>query len=167
MLEPLVRAHARHLFPALSVPLIYRFIPQEPPASLLELEARYQRLESRTSPAGDELWLNWALRLKLEGQYIGTVQATISSAHSPLIAYELSPDFWGQGYATESCSRVITSLFTDYGVTEIMAEVDTRNLASCKLLERLGFQRILTRERADFFKGEYSDEHTYQLIRNV
>ena len=167
LLEPLVKAHARHLFVVLSDPLIYRFITQDPPRSLPELGARYQQLESRTSPAGDELWLNWALHLKLEAQYIGTVQATVRSNHSSLIAYELSPQYWGQGYGTECCSRVIEILFADYNVTEIMAEVDTRNAASCRLLERLAFQKVMTRERADFFKGAYSDEYTYKLSRKV
>jgi [ribosomal protein S5]-alanine N-acetyltransferase len=83
------------------------------------------------------------------------------------LAYELSPEFWGHGYATEACLRVIESLFTDYNVAEIMAEVDTRNEASCKLLERLSFKRITLRAGADFFKGESSDEYTYKLSRRT
>jgi RimJ/RimL family protein N-acetyltransferase len=165
ILEPLRRRHAQHLFPALSDTRIYTFIPQDPPTSLLALENRYQQLESRKSPAGDETWLNWAIRLKQPDKYIGTVQATILSDHSSLLAYELSTDFQGNGYATESCARVIESLFADYETVEIVAEVDTRNAASCRLLERLSFERVLTRVGADFFKGEKSDEYTYKLSR--
>jgi RimJ/RimL family protein N-acetyltransferase len=165
ILEPLRRRHARHLFPALSDPRIYTFIPQDPPTSLLALENRYQQLESRKSPDGDEAWLNWAIRLKQHGEYIGTIEATIRQDQSSLLAYELSTDFRGNGYATESCARVIESLFADYDVVEIIAEVDTRNEASCKLLERLSFERVLTRPHADFFKGESSDEYTYKLYR--
>jgi ribosomal-protein-alanine N-acetyltransferase len=165
ILEPLRRRHARHLFSALSDTRIYTFIPQDPPASLLALENRYQQLESRKSPAGDEAWLNWAIRLKQPDKYIGTVQATVRQDQSSLLAYELSADFWGNGYATESCARVIESLFADYGVVEIIAEVDTRNAASCRLLERLSFEKVWTRVGADFFKGESSDEHTYKLSR--
>lgn len=165
ILEPLRKRHARHLFPALSDTRIYNFIPQDPPSSLLALENRYQQLESRKSPAGDEAWLNWAIRLKQRGEYIGTIQATIRQDQSSLLAYELSTDFRGHGYATESCARVIESLFADYDVVEIIAEVDTRNEASCKLLERLSFERVLMREGADFFKGERSDEYTYKLYR--
>jgi ribosomal-protein-alanine N-acetyltransferase len=165
ILEPLRREHARRLFHALSDTRIYIFIPQDPPASLLALENRYRHLESRKSPSGDEAWLNWAIRLKQEGEYIGTVQATVHRDQSSLLAYELSTDFWGNGYATESCARVIESLFTDYDVMEIIAEVDTRNAASCRLLERLSFERVSERAGADFFKGERSDEYTYKLFR--
>lgn len=167
ILEPLCREHAAHLFSVLSDPRIYTFIPQVPPASVPALEARYRQLESRMSSSGEELWLNWAVHLKERGIYIGTVQATILSNQSSLLAYELSPDFWGQGYATEACLRVVESLFTDYDVSEIVAEVDTRNEASCKLLERLSFKRIKMRAGADFFKGEASDEYTYKLCRRI
>ncbi|MDT4953429.1 MAG: [ribosomal protein S5]-alanine N-acetyltransferase [Acidobacteriota bacterium] len=163
ILEPLRREHARHLFPALSDARIYTFIPQDPPSSLLALENRYQQLESRESPDGDEVWLNWAIRLKQQDKYIGTVQATVRQNGSSLLAYEFSPDFWGNGYATESCLRIIESLFADYGVVVVIAEVDTRNAASCNLLERLSFERVSTRKDADFFKGQRSDEHTYRL----
>ena len=64
----------------------------------------------------------------------------------------LAPQFWKQGYAYEACKSLISILWRDYNITEIIAEVDTRNLASFKLLERLGFIRIETRENADFFK---------------
>jgi RimJ/RimL family protein N-acetyltransferase len=167
ILEPLRRRHAAHLFPALSDRRIYTFIPQDPPTSLLALENRYQQLERRKSPLGDEVWLNWAIRLKQPREYIGTVQATVRQDHSSLLAYELSTDFQGKGYATESCARVIESLFADYGVIEIIALVDTRNAASCRLLERLSFERVSMREGADFFKGERSDEYTYKLSREI
>lgn len=165
ILEPLRRQHAVQLFPVLSDRRIYTFIPQDPPSSLLALENRYQQLENRRSPAGDEAWLNWAILLKQPREYIGTVQATICQDQTSLLAYELSTDFQGKGYATESCARVIESLFADYGVVEIIALVDTRNAASCRLLERLSFERVSMREGADFFKGESSDEYTYKLTR--
>jgi ribosomal-protein-alanine N-acetyltransferase len=163
ILEPLLPEHASHLFSALSDARIYTFIPQNPPSSVFALENRYRQLESRKSPAGDEAWLNWAIRLKQARKYIGTIQATVRQNGSSLLAYEFSPDFWGNGYATESCWRVIESLFADYDVVEVVAEVDTRNAASCNLLERLSFERVSTRKGADFFKGEHSAEHTYRL----
>lgn len=167
VLEPLRREHAAHLFALLMDQRIYRFIPQNPPASLQALEARYQQLENRKSPGGDERWLNWAIKLKDADNYIGTIQATVRNDHTSLLAYELSPDFWGHGYATEACSVVIENLFADYAVAEIIAEVDTRNTASHKLLERLSFRRTAERRRADFFKGAYSDEYTYKLSTKI
>ncbi len=164
-LEPLRREHAEQLFAALSDQRIYLFIPPKPPASLQMLEARYQKLETRQSPSGDEAWLNWAIYLKAQDKYIGTVQTTVRENLTAQIAYELAPDYWRQGYATEACLRIIEYLFADYHLTEIFAEVDTRNAASWRLLEKLGFERTKTQPNADYFKGEQSDEYTYRLAR--
>jgi RimJ/RimL family protein N-acetyltransferase len=71
--------------------------------------------------------------------------------------------FWGYGYAQEACRRLLKLLFAVYHVEDVRAEVDTRNHASWTLLERLGFRRIVIRQAADHFKGESSDEYTYEL----
>lgn len=166
-LEPLSESHAAALFPLLSDPRMYAFIPQDPPEDLEALASRYRFLESRRSPEGDEEWLNWAVRSKAaDGTCLGTVQATIRSDRRAQIAYEIGVPYWRRGYATEACARLIRELF-DEGVVEIWAELDTRNVASIRLLERLGFIRGGLRRNADHFKGSDSDEWTYALSRPV
>ena len=164
LLEPLSEEHALHLFASLSDPRIYTFIPQDAPISLLELQSKYRQLESRQSPAGDELWLNWAIQIRDCGRYIGLVEATIREDKTALFAYELNPEYWHRGYATEACLRVIELLFNECEVKEIIAAVDTRNEASYKLLERLSFQRVAILEKVDYFKGWESDEYIYKLV---
>jgi len=46
-------------------------------------------------------------------------------------------------------------------VREVRALLDTRNDASSRLLERLGFQRVQLIKNADDFKGAPSDEYEY------
>lgn len=164
-LEPQRESHAAELFAILSDPRLYEFIPQDPPQTLAVLAARFQRLETRISPSGDEIWLNWVVRSKSEKKCLGRVQATIRQDGSALIAYEIGTAFWGQGYAVEACGRVIQALFADYQADQIVADVDTRNLASIRLLERLGFQLSAHRPNADFFKGSISHEFIYTLPR--
>ena len=164
LLEPLLLRHAAALYGILRDPRIYRYIPQEPPEALEALEQRYQMLESRRSPQGDEAWLNWAIRLKEAPRYVGRVEASVLPDGTAQIAYELSPGFWGAGYATEACRRVLSLLFSGYRVGEVTAEVDTRNGASISLLERLGFERVGYQAEADYFKGSPSDEYTYRLL---
>ena len=162
-LEPLLPYHASVLFSVLAEPQIYTYIPEEPPTDQEQLWQRYQRLATRRSPEGDELWLNWALQRKQEQDYIGVLQATVYIDHAT-IAYLLHPACWGYGYALEACRRLLTRLVETYNVERVQAEVDTRNHASWTLLERLGFRRIALRQAADHFKGESSDEYTYELI---
>jgi len=162
-LEPLRAAHAAELFAVLSDQRLYRWIPQDPPASLDALAWRYGMLEGRLSPEGDEVWLNWVLRLVPGGACVGTVQVTVRADRSAYLAYELSVDAWGRGYASEACATVLQLLATTFGVGRVEAEVDTRNSASIRLLERLGFSRANLKHDADFFKGAASDEYLYEL----
>ena len=163
LLEPLAVSHATALFEALQAPALYTYIPQDPPSSLEALMARYAALASRRSPDGQEDWLNWALRQRKTGIYVGTVQATVRADHTALLAYMIFPAFWRQSYARESCARVLAHLFEDYYVGRVAAEIDTRNTASNQLVASLGFARVATTPGADFFKGATSDEYRYEL----
>ncbi|BAZ11831.1 putative acetyltransferase [Calothrix sp. NIES-4071] len=162
LLEPLKLTHAVALYQLLQDKRIYEYIPTSAPASLEILEQRYQKLETRLSPDGSEAWLNWAVYIKEYKAYAGYIEATVLPGVAR-IAYILAPQFWKQGYAYEACKCLISILWRDYNITEIIAEVDTRNLASFRLLERLGFTHIETRKNADFFKGVSSDEYIYRL----
>lgn len=163
VLEPLGPEHAKVLYDAVCDERIYRFIPQEPPSSVQALQKLYTDWSSRRSPDKSEAWLNWAMRLQESRTYVGTLQATVRKDRTSLIAYSVFPDHWKQGFAVEGCRRILDHLKIDYCVFTVYADVDTRNLASIRLLERLGFERLALNKNADFFKGNASDEFRYQL----
>jgi ribosomal-protein-alanine N-acetyltransferase len=164
-LEPLTPQHAPQLFPVLSDQRLYTYIPDDPPAGIAGLTARYQLLATRVSPEGDALWLNWALKRRHEADYIGFVQATLTADQPAYLAYLLGSAFWGHGYAQEACTRLLVLLFESYDSACVQAEVDTRNQASRRLLKRLGFTQTALRPAADYFKGSSSDEYTYELTK--
>jgi RimJ/RimL family protein N-acetyltransferase len=110
------------------------------------------------------VWFNWVARSRADGRCLGRVEVTLREDGRAWLAYEIGPEYWRQGFATEACGRVIEALF-DSGVGEVIAEVDTRNEASIRLLERLGFARGALKKDADTFKGSTSDEWTYRLAR--
>jgi ribosomal-protein-alanine N-acetyltransferase len=57
----------------------------------------------------------------------------------PEIGYILHPQFTGQGYGIEAVSAVVDRALYVRGLPRIIADVDPRNVASLKLLGRLGF----------------------------
>jgi [ribosomal protein S5]-alanine N-acetyltransferase len=162
-LEPLKQHHATQLYSLLQDERIYTYIPQDPPLSLEVLKQRYQKLERRLSPDSDQVWLNWAVYIQESKTYAGYIEATVLPDRSAGIAYILAPMFWRQGYAREACEQILNVLSKDYGILMVTAEVDTRNTASVRLLEHLGFMYVETRKDADFFKNSSSDEYVYQL----
>jgi RimJ/RimL family protein N-acetyltransferase len=160
ILEPLTAGHAQKLFDSFSDPNLYTFLPGEPPVSVEALRERYQRLERRRSPDGSELWLNWAGR-QHNGAYVGLVEATVHADATAHVAYFVFAPFQRQGFAREALEAVLAHLKNDAGVPEARALLDTRNEASWRLLERLGFRRGRTIKAADRFKGSASDEFEY------
>lgn len=166
-LEPLVASHAAAIYEQMLDERLYQFIPQSPPTSLQALGSRYCTLFSRLSPDGQEAWLNWVVRLREPGKYIGTLEATIYPNCTAAIAYMIFPLFWQQGYAKEGCKRLLNHLFKDYNVSVVSAEIDTRNIASIKLVEALRFKRVSTQTNADFFKGAVSHEYRYECVSSL
>jgi ribosomal-protein-alanine N-acetyltransferase len=161
-LEPLRASHAAEMFDHLSNPDHYTFIPQNPPTSLEVLRERYERLETRRSPNGEQLWLNWAIRLAT-GEAAGLIQATVYPDGRGAMAYELFQAFQGRGIATEAMRAVLDHLRAKARLARATALVDTRNVKSIRLLERLGFERKRFIKDADTFKGSTSDEFEYEL----
>lgn len=107
--------------------------------------------------------MNYAVFDKKENVYKGTLQATIIKNAETYIAYEVFPEYWKKGIAKECVSKLINILFNEFKTETITAHIDTRNTASLKLLESLGFKCVKEIKNADFFKGSNSDEFVYEL----
>jgi RimJ/RimL family protein N-acetyltransferase len=137
-LEPLIAAHADELFIQLSDPQVLTFIDNVPPPTVAELRKRYRRLESRCSPDGSEEWLNWAVML--DGRAIGFVEATVRMNGRIALAYGLGRTYWSQGYGTEAVRTMVHFLASHFPGALFEATVDERNVASRRLLERIGLE---------------------------
>ena len=166
-LEPILPAHAARLNEPLQDERLYRFIPQDPPASLRALKDRYDFLSARRSPDGREAWLNWAMRERSSGDYAGTLETTVHDNRTATVAYTVFVPHQRRGFAAEACGRLLDHLFEDYRVGVVAAEIDTRNAASIALVESLGFERVGFQENADYFKGSSSDEYRYEIKESV
>ena len=148
VLEPLVVAHAEQMFEVLNESLLYRFLDNPPPPSIEHLRGVYSRLESRASPSGSQLWLNWAL-IPRGKSAIGYVQATIIAGEAAWVAYLLASKAWGRGYATEAMQGMLAHLAISYDVVVCRATVEAENQASIHLLERLAFNRASAQDLED------------------
>jgi ribosomal-protein-alanine N-acetyltransferase len=145
VLEPLTVAHTEAMFPVLSDPKLYRYLDYGPPPSLDHARGVYTRLQQGASPDGRETWLNWMLCL--DGAIaIGYVQATLVSPNTAWIAYFLSSNHWGNGYAYSATKAMLRHLIERYDVDDFLATVETANARSISLLERLEFERAASHD---------------------
>ena len=84
---------------------------------------------------------------------------------SASLGYCLTDAAWGHGYATEAAHRLLQWAFDTLDLNRVQAEADTRNVASARVLEKLGFVREGTLREDCVVNGEVSDSWVYGLIR--
>ena len=84
---------------------------------------------------------------------------------SASMGYCLDDAAWGRGYATEAGRAVLQWAFDALDLNRVQAEVDTRNAASARVLEKLGFLREGTLREDCIVDGEVSDSWVYGLLR--
>ena len=95
-----------------------------------------------------------AVELKSSHKMIGNVYMGKREFEALEIGYVFNRNYWGHGYAFESCKALMQQAFSN-GIHRIYAECDPRNKRSWKLLEALGFQREAhLRKNVYFWKDE-------------
>ena len=101
-------------------------------------DAACKKLESWIS---DNTGLYFCIRASKTNDFVGII--SITKHHDDIfkeLAYQFLPQFWGMGMATESISAILELLRKNISIKELIAETQSRNLSSCRLLEKLGFE---------------------------
>lgn len=106
----------------------------------------HRSLQKLTDPSTNDLY--WTVYDFRSNQFIGFVSITPHHNGDDLeISYQFSPNIWGRGYATEVIHQLINFGFSTLQITKLVAETQTANIASCKLLEKVGMhvEHVVTR----------------------
>jgi [ribosomal protein S5]-alanine N-acetyltransferase len=164
VLEPMAPAHAELLFDALQDARIYEWISNRPSDNVEALRARWESARARNA-AGEDVSLNWALRRRSDGAYVGKCDVEMSGAGiASNVGYLIFPLYWNSGYASEVL-RALVSHLEQHGVHELHAFVTAGNLASERVLLKAGFERTRVLKDNDTIRGVRHDEIEYLLIR--
>jgi len=104
---------------------------------------------------------SFALQLRQSGDLIGWagIQQLPESTRFELL-YALRPVFWGKGFATEASEQLLKAAFTleSDPLTEIHALVFPQNIASIRVLEKLGLS--FTKHQFDVLTQRYACLYT-------
>lgn len=102
-----------------------------------------------------------------DGAFIGwcTVARWNPVHRSASLGYCYSDAAWGHGYATEAARALLRWAFDTLDLNRVQAETDTRNAASARVLEKLGFVREGTLREDCVVDGEVSDSWVFGLLR--
>jgi [ribosomal protein S5]-alanine N-acetyltransferase len=80
------------------------------------------------------------------------------------VGFELAPDCWGAGYATEAAARAVAFGFEDLGLHRIEAHCVRENAASAHVLEKLGMRREGLLREKEWFRGRWWDVSLYAVL---
>lgn len=139
------KSDLKDLYEYLSDADVVEYEPYKPMA-MSEVE---ENLEWRIST--DEMI---AVELKSNHKMIGNVYLGKRDFESLELGYVFHKDYWGKGYAKESCNAMISLAFSN-GIHRIFAECDPQNPNSWRLLEALGFEReAYLKKNVYFWKDE-------------
>jgi len=111
-------------------------------------------------------WLQIAIALKDTNSLLGdcAFQVQADDPHQAMIGVTLAREHHGQGFATEALSGLLEMLFDHLKLHRVIANADVENVASWKLLERLGLKREAHLRLSLWFKGRWADEYLYAML---
>ena len=111
--------------------------------------------------------VDWGIVHKAEKKFIGTCGfVEWSMTHSRAeIGYALSRRYWGEGYMSEAVNAVIEFGFREMLLNRIMTRCEVNNIASARVMEKVGMQLEGILRQHLFVKGRYWDLKIYSILR--
>lgn len=116
----------------LSLEEVVRF---EPYGVFSEEDSRKEALRRSKDPAF------WAVCLLEPQQLIGNIYLAKQDFGTWELGYVFHTAYQGHGYATEAAEALISRVFEEENAHKVIAQCNPKNMASWKLLERLGLRR--------------------------
>lgn len=165
LLRPLGDADAPGLFAVSGDPQVARFLSRPTWTSLDQATAKIAR-DREAMQRGEYVQLG--IVRHEDGLLLGDccLFKFVPGQRRAEIGYSLRRDAWGQGYMHEALGALLACAFGTLDLHRVEADIDPRNVASARVLERHGFQREgLLRERW-IVAGELSDSAIYGLLRS-
>ena len=109
----------------------------------------------------------YGIELKETGKMIGTIDLRIRREdRRAIMGYTLNKAFHGKGYMTEAGKAILKLGFDVLERDCIAALHDERNVASGKVMERLGMQKEGTLRHVEKWKkGEYFNDVYYSILK--
>ena len=143
----------------------FRYLPVEQPA---DRQAERLWLESVIAEAIGTPRRQYQLGIELAetGSLVGMTRIGVGSVRhrSANIGYGVAPAFWGRGIASEAAALIVGFGFERLGMHRIWATHHPENVASRRVLDRLGFREEGRRRDDRMIGGRWSDSVVCSLL---
>lgn len=78
----------------------------------------------------------------------------------------MSQDYWGKGIMSEAAKEVISFGFHNLDLVRIQARCDVENIASARVMEKIGMTYEGTQRKVMFVKGRHRYLKMYSILRD-
>jgi [ribosomal protein S5]-alanine N-acetyltransferase len=138
VLHPLSEADLDALHRISNDLLVRRYLWDGEPVSIVTIEVIFAQSVREFAEKGVGLF---GIRLRGEEKLLGLCGfRSLENTVEIELAYELSPECWGRGLATEASRACLHYAFEKVGLERVVAGVEPQNVASIKVIEKLGMR---------------------------
>ena len=110
----------------------------------------------------------FAFAITVDNMVIGSIgifrQGNIHRQTAEL-GYYIAEEYWGKGIMTEAVKQICEYVFANSDIIRIYAEPFAYNIASCRVLEKVGFQYEGTLRSNAVKNGKVIDMEMYSLLK--
>jgi [ribosomal protein S5]-alanine N-acetyltransferase len=163
ILRPLRQVDANELFAIFSDARVSRYLSHPP---WTHIDSAHELIARTIESVNAGKYAYFGIEQMQDGRLIGECSLfnLMPQCRRAEVGYTLAHEAWGKGYIGEALVTLLEFGFTQLELNRVEADVDPRNVASARALERLGFEREgLLRERW-IVDGEVSDSALYGLL---
>lgn len=109
-----------------------------------------------------------AVVLKKSGALIGNCGIRQSQAFSleADLGYEIAPEQWGQGYATEAARALLRFAFEELKVHRVYAECVSENVGSQRVLRKLGMRQEGHLRENQYYRSRWWDTLIFAILEH-
>jgi RimJ/RimL family protein N-acetyltransferase len=134
--------------------------------SLDEVRTSLARKMNSVSIKGEGDGVTAAVILRDTGELVADISVwLLSEGHEQgELGFVVHPAHQRKGYATEASRRMLAFAFTTMRVHRVIGRLEARNVASARVMEKLGMRREAHFIENEWVKGEWQSEFVYALL---
>lgn len=113
--------------------------------------------------------VTFAFAITIDGKVVGSIGAFRQEnihRQTAELGYYIAEEYWGKGIMTEAVKQICEYVFARSDIIRIYAEPFAYNVASCRVLEKAGFQYEGTLRNNAVKNGKVIDMKMYSKIRD-
>ena len=110
----------------------------------------------------------FCIKLIDTNQFVGLIALILGKLNFKIaeVWYKIHPVCWRQGYASEALGKLLEFGFQTLGLHRIEAGCAMENIASVKVLEKVGMKREGIKRKILPIRGEWVDNYFYAILEN-